>query len=371
MLRLSVLDQTPIFHGRTPAETLYESIELARAAERFGYQRFWVAEHHSDDATACATPEILVTAIAAHTTRIRVGSGGVMLPHYSALKVAETFRMLHALFPGRIDLGIGRGPGAILTTSRALREIAGTSHNSGSIEQHYQHFVRQLRDLRGFLTDTLPEDHPYKDVKAMPESPEGPELWLLGASRYSAHTAGTLGMALCFAQFFHPGAMFPGCLQTYRDTFCPSPMLPKPHASIAVRVICAETEAEAQRLAASFWLLNLNMHGLGSQLLYAEEGKARFPSLEESDAYRFTDADREFMRHKPFLIIVGTPAQVKARLGELAETYGVEEIVVVNACPTLQARIRSYQLLAEAFARAPITALDTYSPGSQIMQMKN
>src|SRR5947209_3930060 len=146
MLSLGVLDQTPIFGGRTPAETLHESIVLALEAERSGYQRFWVAEHHGDEATACATPEILVAAIAANTTRMRVGSGGVMLPHYSALKVAETFRMLHALFPRRIDLGVGRGPGALLATSQALREIAGIAHNNGSIEQDYADFIRQVQD---------------------------------------------------------------------------------------------------------------------------------------------------------------------------------------------------------------------------------
>lgn len=348
MLTLSILDQTPIFHGRTPAETLCESILLAQAAERSGYRRFWVAEHHSDDATACATPEILVAAIAARTTRIRVGSGGVMLPHYSALKVAETFRMLHALFPGRIDLGVGRGPGAVPLTSQALREIAGTPHNDGSIQQEYHDFLKQLRDLQSFLTDTLPDNHPYQGVKAMPDSPGSPETWLLGASQYSGWTAGRLGMPFCFAQFFHPTAPAPDCLQAYRDEFRPSSMLARPQASIAVRVICADTEAEAQRLAAGFWLLNLNARGLGPQILYAENGKARFPSLEQADAYVFSEADQDFMRSQPLQLIAGDPEQVRTRLLALAEMYGVDEIVVANACPTLQARLHSYQLLAQA-----------------------
>src|SRR2546428_299598 len=239
MLRLGVLDQSPVRSGGAVADAIHETLELAELCDRLGYHRYWLAEHHSTAGLACSSPEVLIGQVAARTSRIRVGSGGVMLQHYSSLKVAESFRVLETLFPGRIDLGIGRAPGSDGLTAQALRA-------DGSPER----FPQQVADLMGFLHGALPENHPYAKVVAMPTGPTAPEVWLLGSSDQSAAMAAHFGAAFSFAHFINAdgGALI---TRAYRRQFRPSEWSPAPRSSAAVFVVCADTEAEAQRLAKS------------------------------------------------------------------------------------------------------------------------
>jgi luciferase family oxidoreductase group 1 len=231
-VRVGILDQSPVRSGGTPADAVHETLELARAADRWGYHRYWLAEHHSTPGLAGASPEVLIAQVAAVTAHIRVGSGGVMLPHYSALKVAEQFRMLETLNPGRIDLGIGRAPGSDQRTARILR------HGPGALG--IEHYPRQIQDLVAFLHDDLPPEHPWRGVHAMPAGPSVPEVWLLGSSDESALLAAQLGQAFCFAHFINEqgGAEV---TRAYRDRFCASPDLAAPRSSVAVFAVCAET----------------------------------------------------------------------------------------------------------------------------------
>jgi luciferase family oxidoreductase group 1 len=328
---LSVLDQSPIRAGGTPADAIAETIELARLAERLGYYRYWVAEHHSSAGLAGSAPEILVTRLAAATAAMRIGTGGVMLSHYSALKVAETFRVLETLYPGRIDLGIGRAPGGDYRTSRALQ------HGPGALG--IEHFPQQIADLIGFLRDAVPDGHPFAGVQAQPRGESAPELWLLGSSDQSAAYAAHFGCAFSFAHFITDDAG-PAIMAAYREHFRPSPWLAAPAGSIGVFVLCADSEAEARRLALSrdIWRLRLDQGVLGP-----------FPSIEEAEAQPLDREDRLRIAFNRRRHVVGAPEQVKDRLLALAAEYGVEEIVAVTICYDPAARQRSYALLAEVF----------------------
>jgi luciferase family oxidoreductase group 1 len=312
MITLGVLDQCPVFPGQTAAGALREAIVLAQAAERLGYRRFWVAEHHSSGVFACASPEILISVIAAKTATIRVGAGGVTLPFYSPLKVAETFRMLHALFPDRIDLGIGRGPGA---GHRAIEALAGRARADDG------RYAEQLREVIGFLTGTLPAAHSYGDVHAVPDGPGAPEIWLLGSGSNGVRTAASLGLPMCFAHFFQSRPQ-PHMTAAYRRDFRPSGLLDRPRASLAVRVLCAQDSSEAVRLAAHSWAT------------VATRGGAATPAGADDRALP---------------VVTGTPGEVRARLLELARLYEVEDLVLTTICAGLGPRIRVYELLAEAF----------------------
>ena len=334
-LRLSVLDQSPIRAGATPADAVRETIELAQAAERLGYHRYWLAEHHNSGGLAGTTPEILITRVAAATSRIRVGSGGVMLSHYSALKVAENFRMLETLFPGRIDLGIGRAPGSDQLTARALQ------HGPGALG--IDQFPQQLADLGGYLTGTLPANHPFAQVKAMPTGPGQPEIWLLGSSDQSAAYAAHFGFQFSFAHFI-AGVSGAEILRAYREYFRPSEWGAEPRASVGIFVLTADTEAEAQRLGKSreLWLLRLALGQFGP-----------FPSIAEAESYPYSERERAYIRQNAGRSIIGAPEQVKARMQALAADYGVDELVVVSICHDKLARRRSYELLAEVFELSP------------------
>ncbi|MBV9690772.1 MAG: MsnO8 family LLM class oxidoreductase [Ktedonobacteraceae bacterium] len=253
MVMLSVLDQVPVVHGSTAAEAIQETVALAQAVERLGYRRFWVAEHHSHGLFACPVPEILMAAIAANTTHIRVGSGGVLLAYYSPFKVAETFRMLHTLFPNRIDLGVGRAAPTIPDLDKLLG-LRSTSAESGN--PHAQ----QVRDLISFVENS----HPYEHIQVTPDGLGSPEVWLLGSSSTSVEIAASLGISFCFAQFLnqHP---LPKVTAAYHQNFRPSASLREPRASLAVRVLCADSEQEAQQLALSFWLFYLRVYGKEGQ----------------------------------------------------------------------------------------------------------
>ncbi len=331
MAFLSVLDQSPIRSGGTAAEAIHETLELAQAAERLGYHRYWLAEHHSSRGVAGSAPEILIGQVAARTAHIRVGAGGVMLSHYSPLKVAESFRMLETLFPGRIDLGIGRAPGSDQRTAQALAQSPGA--------QGIEHFPDQIADLIGFLQNRLDPAHPFADVRAMPDGPGAPELWLLGSTDQSAALAAHFGAAFSFAHFINSegGAEI---TRAYAQQFRPSASFPAPRASIAVFVACADSEAEARRLARSrdLWLL----------CLYAGRS-APYPSVQQAEAYRYSAREWAMVEYNRQRTIAGTPEQVRDRLLAMGAEYGVNEFVILTITEDFKSRLRSYALLAEAF----------------------
>lgn len=328
---LSVLDQSPVRQGGTAADALNETIQLAQAAEHLGYHRYWLAEHHATEGLAGSAPEIMVARVAAATSSIRVGSGGVMLSHYSPLKVAETFRVLETLYPGRIDLGIGRAPGSDQLTMRALQA------GPGALSVEY--FPSQVRDLLGYLGDGLPAEHPFSRIKVTPEPASRPEFWTLGSSDQSAMVAAYFGVAFSFAHFI-TGEGGPSVMEMYRREFKPSRQLAAPLGSIGVFVLCAETEAEAERLAKSrdLWRLRLDQGQLGP-----------VPTIDEAEAYPYSREERLRIAYNRRRMAIGAPAQVRARLTELAAEFGVDEVVVVSICYDFAARLHSYELLAEAF----------------------
>jgi luciferase family oxidoreductase group 1 len=324
-LRLSVLDQSPISEGMAPSEALHNSVDLARHAEELGYHRYWVAEHHGTPMLACNSPEVLIGAIAAATDRIRVGSGGVMLPHYSPLRVAETFSMLSGLHPGRIDLGLGRAPGTDQLTMLALprdrRQLAADD------------FRVHLAELLGYLDGRLPADHPFARLAGvLPGRPHRPEPWLLGSSPQSAVWAGELGLPYCFADFINPqGAAI---VDDFRRRFTPSEAEPAPRAAIAVVAICAETDEEAERLAVS--------HRMAFSLL--RQGRLiPVPSVEQGLRY----AESRPARNSSRRFVIGSPSTVRAGIAQAAEEYGVDEVLLLTITHEHDARRRSYELVAE------------------------
>jgi luciferase family oxidoreductase group 1 len=335
MLTLSVLDQSPVRQGVTPRDALMETIELARHCEALGYRRYWLAEHHATPALAGSAPEIMIARVAAETSHIRVGSGGVMLSHYSSLKVAEQFRMLETLYPGRIDLGIGRAPGSDQLTAAAL------AHGPGALG--IEHFPNQIADLIGYFEHTIPGDHPFSRIQLMPDGETLPEIWILGSSDQSAIFAAYFGRAFSFAHFItDEGGL--QIMAAHKAQFRPSSALGAPQASIGVFVICAESEKRAQYLAASRDL---------SRLRQRQGILLPFPPPEEALAYPYTDIERRVVEHHRHRQIVGTPEQVKAELEALAASYGVDEVVVLTITHDYQARKHSYALLAEAFGLTP------------------
>jgi luciferase family oxidoreductase group 1 len=330
MIRIGILDQSPVREGGTPADAIRETVELARSADRWGYHRYWLAEHHSTPALAGASPEIMVTQVAAVTRRIRVGSGGVMLSNYSALKVAEQFRMLEALHPGRIDLGVGQAPGADERTAQLLRLGAARRRRS---------FARQLEDLLAFLRDDLPSAHPGWGVHAMPSGPGAPELWLLGSSRHSARMAARLGLPFSFAHFINADGGAEAA-RAYRREFRPSAGLAAPRSSVAVFAICARTEAGARRLARSRELFVARLNA----------GRAApYPTLEEARAHLYTAQEAAVLRKSSHLRVVGTAPQVRRQLLAIADDYQADELVIVTITHDVEDRLRSYELLAGAF----------------------
>src|ERR1700733_10586864 len=245
-LRLSVLDQSPVPAGSSAGEALQNSIELARLVDGLGYTRFWMSEHHAMDTLACTAPEIMLARIGVETKRIRIGSGGIMLPHYTSLKVAEVFRMLHALYPGRIDLGIGRAPGGGPVEAMALRRNRKV--------QPVDDFPEQVTELLAFLRHEFPENHPFAGIRVSPEMPGGPDVWMLGSSMWSSAAAVEFGLPYSFAHFFSP-VHTRAAIETYRRSFSPSIYRSEAEATVAVGVICAETQEAAEFLASSVRLL--------------------------------------------------------------------------------------------------------------------
>jgi len=335
MLTLSVLDQSPVRQGVTPRDALMETIELAKHCEALGYRRYWLAEHHATPALAGSAPEIMIARVAAETKHIRVGSGGVMLSHYSSLKVAEQFRMLETLYPGRIDLGIGRAPGSDQLTAVALQ------HGPGALG--IEHFPNQIADLIGYLEHTIPSDHPFSRIHLMPDGETLPEIWILGSSDQSAIFSAYFGRAFSFAHFITDEGG-PEIMATYKAQFRPSAQLAQPRASIGVFVICAESEERAHYLGASRDLARLR----------SRQGILQpFPPPKEALAYPYTEVERRVIEHHRRRQVVGTAETVKPQLEALAAGYGVDEVVVLTITHDYQARKRSYALLAEAFGLTP------------------
>lgn len=340
-MKISVLDQSPIRKGGTAADAVRETIELAKITERLGYSRYWLAEHHNTTSFAGSTPEVLIARVAAETSRIRVGSGGIMLPHYSPLKVAENFRMLETMYPGRVDLGIGRAPGSDGRTAIALQ--------AGPQAWDVGVFPQQAELLRHYLEESAglaawPDNHAYRQIHASPRGPGMPEMWMLASSVNGAVYAAELGLPLSFAHFISPDGGGPDAAAVYRERFKPHREGDKPRVSVAVFAIAADTDEETERLALTrnLWVM---------QLLRNQAGP--FPSPAEAAAYPFTEADRVQIRAISARGVTGTPDKVKAGLEKLVAAYGADELVVLSITYEFAARVRSYELIAEAFGLQP------------------
>jgi len=335
-LRLSVLDQSPVRPGATARQALLETTELAQLADRLGYTRFWVSEHHNTTTLAGSAPEVLLAHLGAHTHRIRLGSGGVMLPHYSALKVAESFKLLEALHPGRIDLGMGRAPGADRLTAYALNP-------SNKFDE--QAFAEQLLDLQAYLRDEATPETIHERVQAIPKIDTQPALWLLSSSGQSGLFAAELGMAFSFAQFINPSGG-PAAVRTYRQQFRPSPELATPVANVALFVLCADTEEKAAQLQKAMLI----------QLLRFDQGvRGPYPTAAETAAYTFSPEEEARLKYHQGRVVAGTPTQLRERLTRIAAAYKVDELSIVSITADFADRLRSYELLAEAF-ELPATA---------------
>ncbi|HTV96353.1 MAG TPA: LLM class flavin-dependent oxidoreductase [Steroidobacteraceae bacterium] len=329
-MKWSVLDQSPASAGSGEDAAIRNSLDLALDCERLGYERFWVSEHHNAASVVGTAPEILIAAIAATTRRMRVGSAGVMLPHYSPLKVAEQFRVLEAIAPGRIDLGVGRAPGSDGLTARALNAHA-----------NVEDFPRQVQELEHWVSNlALPEGHPYRAVSAHPRGATSPQLWILGSSAYGAQLAGYLGLPYAFAYFFSDGAGVEEALSLYRRSFRPSARHARPEATICVWAVAAETRGEALRLltAREHWRIGFEK-GLRTPLV----------SPQEAAAYHYTHAERAMIERLRASALAGTAAEVADRLTALAQRLELEEIVINTWTFDPLARRRSYELLAHAF----------------------
>ena len=328
---LSVLDQTPIAAGTTPAAALVNSIDLARHCETLGYHRFWLAEHHASPALAGSAPEILIGAVAAATRRMRIGSGGVMLPHYSPLKVAESFSLLAGLYPGRIDLGLGRAPGSDQRTAIALqRDRRQVAPND---------FPNQLAELIGYLEDSLPDEHPFSAyAQTLPGLPHAPEPWVLGSSPDSAGFAGDLGLLYCFADFIN--ARQGAIAAAYRSQFTARHAGDTPRVAVAVWTVVAETDAEARRLAAP------------ARMMFAHLLTGRSIAVPDVDTALAWLADRPELAQARAgrRVVAGSPETVRAGLAEAAAEYGADELFLVNILHGHGARKASYTLAMQAMA---------------------
>jgi luciferase family oxidoreductase group 1 len=335
VIPLSVLDVAPVGQGSTPGDALRASGEFAAAAERLGYQRFWVAEHHNMPGIASSAPAVLLAHVAAVTSSIRVGSGGVMLPNHAPLVVAEQFGMLEALHPGRVDLGIGRAPGTDQVTAHALRRSTGGLSD--------EDFPRHFGELLSFFDGQFPEHHPYRQITAVPGLGNRPEMWLLGSSDFSAQLAGYLGLPFSFAHHFSARNTIPA-VQAYRASFRPSEVLDEPYVMIAANVLCADTEEHARFLSGS---------GALSMLRLRTGRPGPIPSPEEAAAYSFTPAEKEFVKGWQAGHVVGDPATVKAGMEQLVADTGANELMLAGMAHRPADRHRSLELVAEMWGLEP------------------
>ncbi|HXQ42095.1 MAG TPA: LLM class flavin-dependent oxidoreductase [Candidatus Udaeobacter sp.] len=334
-LRLSVLDQAPISEGSNGGQALRNSIDLASLADRLGYHRYWLAEHHATPMLACASPEALIGPVAAATRHLRVGSGGVMLPHYSPVKVAETFSMLAGLYPGRIDLGIGRAPGSDQRSAYALQR----DRRQAAPDD----FPEQLTELLAYLEDQMPPAHPFaKLAETLPGRPDKPDIWLLGSSPQSGIWAAELGLPYMFADFISPHGE--AIAARYREEFTAGLRGAKPEIGVAVSVVCAASDEEAWRLSASV--------RMAIMLLRAGRLIA-VPSVETAIGYLTEEAGSPDAGPKSRRMVTGAPESVRREIEAIAREYGAEEVMIVTITHDHQCRRRSYELIAEAFGLLP------------------
>ena len=329
-MKLSILDQSPIIKGHSPNTAITETVNLAKIADELGFYRYWLAEHHNMRGLASSCPEILLTAIGQQTKRIRIGTGAVLLPYYSAAKIAEMFRMQEALCPGRIDLGIGRAPGGDMLTAKAINENSLYSINE---------FPKQVVDLVGWLRDELGEDHPFNSVKAMPQGDTCPEIWLLGSSDYSSALAAHLGVRFAFAHFINP---FGGnaVSRQYRATFSPSSLETQPTSMVCIFVICAESHEEAEYLASSIDHRRVMM-------ATGKEGEI-LPSAEATQ-WPYSEQEQQIIQRERSRIVLGTPESVKQQLSEIKNDFQADELMILTITGDYRTRIKSYELIAEEF----------------------
>ncbi|RFU66520.1 LLM class flavin-dependent oxidoreductase [Bacillus sp. V59.32b] len=328
-MKLSILDQSPILSSATAGQALQESLKLAQIGEKLGYTRYWIAEHHDLSGLACSTPEVMLGYIGANTEKIRIGSGAVLLPHYKPYKVAETFNMLATLFPGRIDLGIGRAPGGSAEATMAL---------SDNFLEGIRKMPETFKELLHFLHNDFPADHMFSKVSAAPRPPVAPEPWLLGTSEKSAILAAGNGVAYAFGEFMSDkdGRKI---VERYKHDFQPTESLTEPKTIITASVICAGTTERAEELALTNHLWKIQLE--------KPEGNKRIPSLEEARQYSFSDEERDMLNESRKKVVVGNPVEVKQQLIELQNQYQADEIMIVTITPSYEDRIRSYQLIAD------------------------
>jgi luciferase family oxidoreductase group 1 len=332
MVPLSILDLSPVAAGSSGAVALRNSLDLARLADTLGFTRYWVAEHHNLPSIASSAPDIMIGQIAAATARIRVGSGGVMLPNHAPLMVAERFKVLEALFPGRIDLGLGRAPGTDPVTSYALRR----RQDAGGDDD----FLERFQELVLFENSAFPQGHPFRSVRAMPQDVALPPIWLLGSSGYSAQLAAMVGAGFAFAHHFadHDAA---AAMLSYRDQFRPSPARSSPYAIFACAVVCADSDAEAERLASTIDL-NFVRRSRGEYLPLA--------SPEEAAAYPYSPAERGLIARNRRRLFVGAQDKVRAELAAMIAATKADEVMITTMLYDHAARRHSYELLADAFS---------------------
>ena len=333
-MRLSILDQSPVSAGMTPAGALSHSVALAEAAEALGYTRYWIAEHHAMPALASTAPEILIARIAAVTQRMRVGSGAVLLPYYAPLKVAETFRMLDAIAPGRIDLGLGRAPGGAGYEVHALQRRP----DAGALSDD---FVQQVAQLLAFLNGTFPAGHPYGGIHVSPAGTTVPDVWMLGSSLYSADLAGQLGLPYAFAHFIDPGPTR-DAIRRYRERLSASGLSDRGRVIVALGAVCAPTAEEARHLFATTRLFRRRIRRGDRQPLASPEDALVELGADVADP--FAAAGAAWPGY-----VVGAPDEVKAQIAEIATALGADEVMVLTVVFDPAARLRSYALLAEAF----------------------
>jgi luciferase family oxidoreductase group 1 len=327
LIPLSVLDLSPIPAGTKDSDALFNTLDLARAADRLGYVRYWLAEHHSIPSVASTSPEIMIGHVASVTNRMRIGSGGIMLPNHAPLRIAEEFRVLEALHPGRIDLGVGRAPGSSQATALALRR----SKERLMVDD----FPELIGELLHFFR---PPDHD-DSIQAIPRDVPTPPLWMLGSTEDGAKIAAGLGVGFSFAHHINP-ELAEYAIQVYRSMFKSSPRLDRPRVILALSAICAETPTEAERLATSLELAWVRLRS----------GKpSKFPSPEEAANHQYDEWERQLARAARAHFTAGTPAEVKTRLLALADRCQADEIMVMTMAHSHAARVRSYELLAEAF----------------------
>ncbi len=328
VLRYSILDQSPISEGSNPSEALQQTVKLAQSAEKWGYTRFWVSEHHDAQTLAGSSPEILISHLGAMTETIRLGSGGVMLPHYSSFKIAENFKLLEALYPGRIDAGVGRAPGGMPRASLALNE---------GRKRNVDRFPDQIDELSMYLNDSIPDDHMYYGMKATPVTESAPPIWILGSSMTSALLAAEKGLSYMFAHFIN-GEGGQDYTRTYKERFAAKESS-KPYIGFAIFVVCQQTEEEAERVASSLDLaLCMGAQGMPSK---------GTPPPDKALAYDYSKFEKLLVEENRRRMIVGTPEHVGDRLEALAEEYQADEVMLVSVAYDFNDKLKTFELVAE------------------------